>query len=104
MGPLLRRIVLVLGWLSLIATLALLSPGVVATAHAGDPVQSAGPSCPIRERSDEQQVIQLERMLEQLRAQVAERQDGRGGVVSLNTRGYNYGIPAVPQEREHPTR
>jgi hypothetical protein len=32
--PVLQRIALLLGWLSLFATLALLSPGVVATATA----------------------------------------------------------------------
>ena len=33
-APVLRRIALLLGWLSVFATLALLSPGVVATASA----------------------------------------------------------------------
>jgi hypothetical protein len=36
----LRRIGVVLGWLSLFATLALLSPGIVATANADEPASS----------------------------------------------------------------
>ena len=39
-GPVLRRIALLLGWLSLFATLALLSPGIVATANADEPTAS----------------------------------------------------------------
>ena len=35
--PMLRRVAVWLGWLSLLATLALLSPGIVATANSTAP-------------------------------------------------------------------
>jgi hypothetical protein len=92
--PVLRRIATLLGWLSLFATLALLSPGVVATASADEPV-AAGPSCPISQEADEHSARDLERMIEALRAQVADR-GSKDNVVVLNTRGYNYGTPATP--------
>ena len=91
-GPLLRRIAMVLGWLSLFATLALLSPGIVATARADEP--AAGPSCPIATERAENAAVQLSQTVEQLRADLAERDGGEGDVVVLNTRGYNYGAPA----------
>ena len=39
--PMLRRVAVWLGWLSLLATLALLSPGIVATPNAGAPALEA---------------------------------------------------------------
>ena len=59
-----------LGWLSLFATLALLSPGVIATANADELV--SGPSCPAAEEGDEHSVVGLEQMVERLRAEAAE--------------------------------
>jgi hypothetical protein len=91
-NPLLRRIVLILGWLSLVATLALLSPGVVLTANAeeAEPAAAiAGPSCPIASAADERTSVELAHMIERLRTEVAEKRSD-GGVVSLNTTGFNY--------------
>ena len=85
-----RRIATLLGWISLFATLALLSPGIVATARADAAAAPSGPSCPVSRDADEHTAAGLERMIEQLRADAAERGDPSGGVVSLNTRGYNY--------------
>jgi hypothetical protein len=88
----LRRIALILGWLSLVATLALLSPGVVMTANAEEAepaAAAAGPSCPIASAVDEQTSVELAQTIEHLRSEVAERPSD-GGVVSLNTHGYNY--------------
>lgn len=91
-----RRLAALLGWLSLFATLALLSPGVVATANAeeGAP-ETAGPSCPASAQADEVTVEELSQMIERLRSEAAEGKADAGGVVSLNTRGYNYptGMP-----------
>jgi hypothetical protein len=98
----LRRAALLLGWLSLLATLALLSPGIVATASASDPVDEAGPSCPISRDGDEHTAAELSQMIERLRSEVADRKGDGGGAVSLNTRGYNYptGIPREPERDE----
>lgn len=90
-APVWRRLAVILGWLSLFATLALLSPGVVATANADEaPEQTAGPSCPASAEADEANVVELSQMIEGLRSDVAEGGADGDGVVSLNTRGYNY--------------
>ena len=89
-APVLRRFAVLLGWLSLFLTLALLSPGVVATANAEEAAQQAGPSCPGTAEADERSVEQLDSMIERLRAGAAEAEDDGSGVVSLNTRGYHY--------------
>ena len=94
-APVLRRIAVLLGWLSLLATLALLSPGIVATANADEPT-AAGPSCPISREADEHTAADLSSMIERLRSQAAEREGDAGDVVSLNTRGFNYGTTATP--------
>jgi hypothetical protein len=103
-APVLRRIAVLLGWLSLLATLALLSPGIVATANADEPT-AAGPACPISREADEHTAADLSQMIERLRSQVAEREGDAGDVVSLNTRGFNYGptaTPRPPTERRDP--
>jgi hypothetical protein len=97
--PTLRRIATLLGWISLFATLALLSPGVVATANAEESEPAAGPSCPASREGDEHTVAGLEQMIEGLRGDAAARDDSASGVVSLNTRGYNYTNAAGPEER-----
>ena len=97
--PLVRRIATLLGWISLFATLALLSPGVVATASA-DEVAAAGPACQISEENDERSALELEQMIERLRDNVADRQPVNG-VVTLNTRGYNYARSTEPPPAEH---
>ena len=97
----LRRIGRLLGWLSLFATLALLSPGVVATARADE--MASGPSCPAAREGDEHTVVELEQMIERLRAEASENGGEPGGVVSLNTRGWNYGTPLAPPS-EQPER
>ena len=91
-----RRIGRLLGWLSLFATLALLSPGVVATARADEPESASGPSCPAAAEGDEHTVVELEQMVEALRAEASEHGDGKGDVVTLNTRGWNYATPLAP--------
>jgi len=92
-GLLLRRLATLVGWLCLFATLALLSPGVVATARADQAAGNAGPSCQADPGGEEMAMV-LAQMIDRLRAQ-AETQDGTpGGVMGLNTRGYNYGTPA----------
>ncbi|HKA14317.1 MAG TPA: hypothetical protein VKH41_04810 [Myxococcota bacterium] len=85
---LLRRIAVLLGWISLFATLALLSPGVVATANAEEP--AAGPSCPAAREGDEHTAADLSQTIERLRAEAAEVDGSAGGVRPLNTRGFNY--------------
>jgi hypothetical protein len=92
--PLVRRIATLLGWISLFATLALLSPGVVATASA-DETAAAGPSCQMREQNDETSALELEQMMERLRDAATDREPVNG-VVSLNTRGYNYPRSSAP--------
>jgi hypothetical protein len=88
-----RRIGRLLGWLSLFATLALLSPGVVATARADE--LASGPSCAVAREGDEHTVVGLEQMIEALRAE-SERGDAPDDVVTLNTRGWNYATPLAP--------
>jgi hypothetical protein len=89
-----RRIGRLLGWISLFATLALLSPGVIATAHAEE--LPAGPSCPAAAEGNENTVTGLEQMVDRLRAEAAERGDTSGNVVTLNTRGFNYSNTPTP--------
>ena len=97
-----RRIGRLLGWLALFATLALLSPGVVATARADE--SAAGPSCPAATEGDEHTVVGLEQMIEVLRTQESERGDGQGDVVTLNTRGWNYATPLAPPPEQQDRR
>ena len=97
-----RRIGRLLGWLSLFATLALLSPGVVAKARADE--LPSGPSCPAAREGDEHTVTGLEQMVERLRAEASERGDAPGDVVTLNTRGFNYATPVAPPPPEQPER
>ena len=92
----LRRIGRLLGWLSLFATLALLGPGVL-TARADE--QASGPACPAAQEGDEHSVAGLEQMIERLRAEASET-GAAGGVVSLNTRGFNYATPAPPPPQQ----
>jgi hypothetical protein len=94
-GLLLRRLATLAGWLSLFATLALLSPGVVATARADQATGNAGPSCQA-DPSGEQMSMALAQMIERLRAQAETGDRSDGHAVVLNTRGYNYG-PAAPE-------
>ena len=92
-----RRIGRLLGWISLFATLALLSPGVIATANAEE---LSGPACSAAQEGDETTVTGLEQMIDQLRAEAAEHGDGSGDVVTLNTRGFNYVNSAGPKPSE----
>lgn len=87
-----------LGWLALLASLLLLSPGVVtrAAAEPGPAGQEDGLACGL-DRSAEPAAFELERLIESLRAQAmaqadAARSVGDGGdeVIVLNGRGYNY--------------
>lgn len=89
----------VLGWLSLALMLALLSPGVALRAGAEAPHSAlpAGPSCPAA--ADAQTTpLQLESWMAQVRA-LAQNTPGEGEVADgtmLNSRGYNYGPPPMP--------
>ena len=96
--PLVRRIATLLGWISLFATLALLSPGVVATANAAEST-TAGASCQAAVEDDERSALELEQMIERLRDEAAGR-EAADGVVSLNTRGYNYPRSSAPAPDE----
>jgi len=97
-----RRIGRMLGWLALFATLALLSPGVIATANAEE---LSGPSCPAaQEGGDENTVAGLEQMIDRLRAEASESGEASGDVVTLNTRGFNYATPLAPPPPEQPKR
>jgi hypothetical protein len=95
-GPLVRRLVNLLGWLCVATTLALSAPGVVATAK-GEPATSEvrGPSCNVAENAGEGQVVMLTRMMEQLRANAAAGNDDPSNeVIPLDNRGFSY--PVVP--------
>ncbi len=99
--PILRRVGRLLGWLSLFATLALLSPGVVATANADELATDSGPSCRASVQADNEMAFQLAQMVERLRSQLADGDGGSTGEIrSLNTRGYNYGVSAAPVRDE----
>jgi len=102
----LRRVGALLGWISLFATLALLSPGVVATANAEERAPAAGPACPAARDGDERSAADLSQMIERLRAEASERDSGADDVRPLNTRGFNYPTTAraVQPEPESETR
>lgn len=93
--PFARRVANGVGWLSLLATLALCAPGVVASAKA-EPAQAeqSGPSCNTAERGGEETAVRLRQMMEELRAQAAQQQDPSDEVVVLDNRGFSY--PALP--------
>jgi hypothetical protein len=97
-----RRIGRLLGWISIFATLALLGPGVIATARADEP--AAGPSCPAARDANEHTVVGLEQMLQSLSAAAVEQGDANGDVVTLNTRGYNYTSTLATPPPEPPER
>jgi hypothetical protein len=103
--PVLRRLAAIVGWLCVIATLALSGPGVVATARA-DEAQSApaaGQVCRAPERAAEESVISIGISLERLRAQALARGGDPDEVVMLNGRGYNYSpepLPLPPEATE----
>jgi hypothetical protein len=101
-SPIVRRIAAIVGWLCVIATLALLSPGVVATARA-DQAQSApaaGPVCKAPEQAAEEAALSLGNTIEQLRAQELARGGDPGDFVVLNGRGYNYAPQPNPLQPE----
>jgi hypothetical protein len=90
-----RRLVALIGWLSVFLTLALLGPGVIA-ARADD--VPAGPSCQDGGGpSAEQQLVELEQVVAAMRAQAEARGEDPSDIVVLNNRGYNYG---ADRERE----
>ncbi len=100
-ADLLRRVGILLGWISLFATIALMSPGIVATANAEEAASAAGPACQVSADADDQTAHELSQMIERLRAATAEQPDSASDVVSLNTRGWNYTttLAAPPAER-----
>jgi len=101
----LRRIAIALGWLCVFTTLALLSPGVVLTAH-GEESLEAGPSCSSGE-APEASLMQLEQALDDVRARAAQLPaEGDDEIVVLNNSGYFYGPkPGLPApDREPPSR
>ena len=67
-----------------------------------EPVDEAGPSCPISHDADERTAADLSQMIERLRSEVADHKGDGEGVVSLDTRGYNYptGISREPERDE----
>ncbi len=90
-----RRLFDIVGWISLLATLALSAPGVVATANAEAAVaENTGPSCGVAERSGEAAVVDLYRMMERLKADAAQNPDPSDEVVALDNHGFSY--PATP--------
>ena len=101
-SPRLERLRWIGGWIAVAATLALLSPGVSlsANAEAGfastDSFYGDGLSCQAGP-GPEQQAVQLEQMIEVLRAQLAN-QAGEPGeeAIVLNNRGFNYGPAKAP--------
>ena len=106
-SPIVRRMAAIVGWLCVIATLALLSPGVVATARA-DEAQSppaAGPVCKAPEQAAEESVLSLGSTIEQMRAQRARaRAADPNEVRVLNGRGYNYGSAAPSARATEPAQ
>ena len=91
-------IIQVLGWLALIASLALLSPGVVLKASA-EPLKSeaAGESCEAGAVDPERIVADLEQQVQAMRLEAAIQADleragqaGDDAVIVLDGRGYNY--------------
>ena len=103
LSPVVRRLAAIVGWLCVIATLALLSPGVVATARA-DEAQSppeSGPVCRAPEQAAEESMLTISDSIERLRArQMARGSDPRDEYVVLNNRGYNYGPQPLQPEPE----
>lgn len=92
-----RRVLDVVGWISLLVTLALCAPGVVATANAEAAVpETAGPGCSAAEASSEATIVNLHQMMERLRLDAARNADPSDEVVVLNNRGFSY--PVVPVE------
>lgn len=88
-----------LGWLALLSTLALLSPGVTRQA-SGEPGAAAaatdGPGCSASEAGAERLTRQVEQHIAQLRAQAAARGDASDDeVVVLDNSGFNY-RPTLP--------
>jgi hypothetical protein len=99
-----RRVLDAIGWLSLIATLALCAPGIVATADAETAVsEAAGPGCGVAEQSGEDAVVNLYRLMERLKADAAQNPDPSSEVVALDNHGFSY--PVTPtEERPAPQR
>jgi hypothetical protein len=91
--PIVRRLAAIVGWLCVIATLALLSPGVVATASADQSAPATGAACKTAERNSEELSIAWSQSIERLGAEAVGHGNDPSDVVPLNTRGYNY----VPQ-------
>jgi hypothetical protein len=102
-SPILRRLAAIVGWLCVIATLALLSPGVVATARA-DEMQSppaSGPTCKAPEHAAEESMISLNGAIERIHTRaLAQPGDAGDDYIVLNGRGYNYGTQPNPLEPE----
>jgi hypothetical protein len=95
-----QRIARVLGWLSMLATLALLS-GVIATpVRADEPAPTAGPECPVSAQANEEMTFTLAQMIDRLRSEASDRDQIVNGVQPLNTRGFNYVSPAPRNETE----
>jgi hypothetical protein len=78
--PLLRRIVTLLGWISLFATLALLSPGCGLHRERRRVGARGRTGVPRRARGRRARVAELEQMLEALRGEAAVRDDRSSGV------------------------
>jgi hypothetical protein len=102
--PVVRCIVNALGWFSLLATLALSAPGVVATANAEPNAEVRGPSCGAAERSGENAAAKLSQMVERLRAEAARQPDPSNEVVVLDTRGFSYPVGPPPRPSPNETR
>jgi hypothetical protein len=104
-SPLLRRFASIMGWLCVIATLALLGPGVMtARAEGASSSSEAGPVCRAPEQVAEETVVSIGSTIEQLRAQEIARGGDSDGWVMLNNRGYNYGPQANPLDPESEQR
>jgi hypothetical protein len=91
-----RRVVDVVGWISLLATLALCAPGIVATANAEAAVpEVVGPGCGNAEQSGEDAVVSLYRMMERLKADAAQNPDPSNEVVALDNHGFSYPVTPI---------
>lgn len=79
------------GWLAVLAMLALSSPGVVTEVRAEPPVSSvpAGPSCDLAQQ-EITPALQAEQLVEAARRRAGSDPE----VVVLNNRGYRYGNTA----------
>jgi len=82
------------GWLAVLAMVALSSPGLVTSVRAESPASAvpAGPSCNIAEAPP----LELEKLVEAARKRAA----ADPSVVVLNNRGYRYGNPAAEADVE----